>query len=387
MTRTGAQPSIRRFARTVFCVRNPRYEKFLVVGRVLFVVWSPCPVLALTSARSRSLTASRSFCAATTWFSLAEGVRIRDGDVVDLPDKSQLQVEMNDGGARRRHRPRRPVRSVGDAARCQAAGDCRVCSSPAAGSSSTPSRRATAVARAYGARCHYRVGRRRSGARRSATHSRCSSKPESPGCRTRRKRTARGARSRRADSRRASPGKPFSFDARARSAVRRSAAARFHGSASRARDEIRFRARRARRRPRSDLRRGAALADRAVSRSLHQALRAASSPTRRSAPRRRPTARPSRVDAVSPSRQGRAAATPQLRRKRKKKKKKTKRKPMSRRNLALSRGSVDNREAHLEIQRRAGRDLYRWLRCLPRSCRTECCTPTRAKKSCRTPAS
>jgi hypothetical protein len=36
---------------------------------------------------------------ATTWLSLAEGVRIRDGDVIDLPDKSQVQVEMNDGGA------------------------------------------------------------------------------------------------------------------------------------------------------------------------------------------------------------------------------------------------------------------------------------------------
>ncbi|TMH01634.1 MAG: hypothetical protein E6H67_16725 [Betaproteobacteria bacterium] len=35
----------------------------------------------------------------TMWHSLAEGVRIRDGDVIELPEKSQVQVEMNDGGA------------------------------------------------------------------------------------------------------------------------------------------------------------------------------------------------------------------------------------------------------------------------------------------------
>jgi hypothetical protein len=35
----------------------------------------------------------------TAWYSLAEGVRIRDNDAVELPDKSQLQLEFNDGGA------------------------------------------------------------------------------------------------------------------------------------------------------------------------------------------------------------------------------------------------------------------------------------------------
>jgi hypothetical protein len=33
------------------------------------------------------------------WFSLSEGVRIRDGDTIDVPEKGQLQIEFNDGGA------------------------------------------------------------------------------------------------------------------------------------------------------------------------------------------------------------------------------------------------------------------------------------------------
>ena len=35
----------------------------------------------------------------TTWFSLKEGVRARDGDVLDLPAGGQLQLELLDGGA------------------------------------------------------------------------------------------------------------------------------------------------------------------------------------------------------------------------------------------------------------------------------------------------
>ncbi len=35
----------------------------------------------------------------TTWFNLKEGVRLRDGDVVDLPASGQLQLEFTDGGA------------------------------------------------------------------------------------------------------------------------------------------------------------------------------------------------------------------------------------------------------------------------------------------------
>jgi hypothetical protein len=35
----------------------------------------------------------------TAWFSLSEGVRVRDGDTLDVPDKGQLQLELTDGGA------------------------------------------------------------------------------------------------------------------------------------------------------------------------------------------------------------------------------------------------------------------------------------------------
>ncbi len=35
----------------------------------------------------------------TTWFNLKEGVRLRDGDVIDLPQSGQLQLEFTDGGA------------------------------------------------------------------------------------------------------------------------------------------------------------------------------------------------------------------------------------------------------------------------------------------------
>ena len=35
----------------------------------------------------------------TAWFTLVEGVRIRDSDVIDVPEKAQLQLELTDGGA------------------------------------------------------------------------------------------------------------------------------------------------------------------------------------------------------------------------------------------------------------------------------------------------
>jgi len=34
----------------------------------------------------------------TAWFTLVEGVRIRDTDVIDVPEKAQMQLEMVDGG-------------------------------------------------------------------------------------------------------------------------------------------------------------------------------------------------------------------------------------------------------------------------------------------------
>ena len=35
----------------------------------------------------------------TGWLGLVEGVRIRDGDVIDVPEKAQFQLELTDGGA------------------------------------------------------------------------------------------------------------------------------------------------------------------------------------------------------------------------------------------------------------------------------------------------
>jgi hypothetical protein len=37
--------------------------------------------------------------ARNNWFTLVEGVRIRDADVIDVPEKAQMQLEMIDGGA------------------------------------------------------------------------------------------------------------------------------------------------------------------------------------------------------------------------------------------------------------------------------------------------
>jgi hypothetical protein len=35
----------------------------------------------------------------TSWFTLSEGVRVRDGDTLDVPDKAQVELELTDGGA------------------------------------------------------------------------------------------------------------------------------------------------------------------------------------------------------------------------------------------------------------------------------------------------
>src|SRR5689334_21502568 len=35
----------------------------------------------------------------TTWYTMKEGVRLRDADVIDLPASGQLQLEFTDGGA------------------------------------------------------------------------------------------------------------------------------------------------------------------------------------------------------------------------------------------------------------------------------------------------
>jgi FecR protein len=63
----------------------------------IFLVAAPCigaemGMVTLVDGKPRVLRG-------TAWFSLSEGVRIRDGDAIDIPDKGQLQLELTDGGA------------------------------------------------------------------------------------------------------------------------------------------------------------------------------------------------------------------------------------------------------------------------------------------------
>jgi len=67
------------------------------LGCLIFLVAAPClgadvGMITLVDGKPKLLRG-------TAWFSLSEGVRIRDGDTLDLPDKSQLQLELIDGGA------------------------------------------------------------------------------------------------------------------------------------------------------------------------------------------------------------------------------------------------------------------------------------------------
>src|SRR6202158_6548223 len=67
------------------------------LGCLIFLVAAPCAgadigMVALVDGRPKVLRG-------TAWFSLSEGVRVRDGDTLDVPDKGQLQLELPDGGA------------------------------------------------------------------------------------------------------------------------------------------------------------------------------------------------------------------------------------------------------------------------------------------------
>ena len=67
------------------------------LGCLIFLVAAPCAgadigMVTLVDGRPKVLRG-------TAWFSLSEGVRVRDGDTLDVPDKGQLQVELADGGA------------------------------------------------------------------------------------------------------------------------------------------------------------------------------------------------------------------------------------------------------------------------------------------------
>jgi len=62
-----------------------------------FLLAEPC--LAGDAGTLTLLSGKPKLLRGTTWFNVKEGVRIRDGDVLDLPDKSQLQLELTDGAA------------------------------------------------------------------------------------------------------------------------------------------------------------------------------------------------------------------------------------------------------------------------------------------------
>ncbi|MDQ6917570.1 MAG: FecR domain-containing protein [Pseudomonadota bacterium] len=70
---------------------------WLALGSFFFLVVAPCSgadmgMITLVDGKPKVLRG-------TAWFILSEGVRVRDGDVLDIPDKSQLELELTDGSA------------------------------------------------------------------------------------------------------------------------------------------------------------------------------------------------------------------------------------------------------------------------------------------------
>jgi hypothetical protein len=70
---------------------------WLSLGCLWLVMAMPCPAadvgtVTLLDGKPRLLRG-------TTWFTLVEGVRIRDSDVMDVPEKALMQLETADGGA------------------------------------------------------------------------------------------------------------------------------------------------------------------------------------------------------------------------------------------------------------------------------------------------
>lgn len=63
----------------------------------LFLIAVPC--LGAETSTVTLLFGQPKLLRGTTWFNLKEGVRLRDGDVIDLPQSGQLQLEFTDGGA------------------------------------------------------------------------------------------------------------------------------------------------------------------------------------------------------------------------------------------------------------------------------------------------
>ena len=67
------------------------------LGCLIFLVAAPClgadiGIVTLVDGKPKVLRG-------TAWFLLSEGVRVRDGDTLDVPDKGQLQLELPDGSA------------------------------------------------------------------------------------------------------------------------------------------------------------------------------------------------------------------------------------------------------------------------------------------------
>ena len=67
------------------------------LGCLIFLVAAPClgadiGIVTLVDGKPKVLRG-------TAWFILSEGVRVRDGDTLDVPDRGQLQLELPDGGA------------------------------------------------------------------------------------------------------------------------------------------------------------------------------------------------------------------------------------------------------------------------------------------------
>ena len=65
---------------------------WLLLACLVFLVAVPCMgaeigMITLVDGKPKVLRG-------TAWFGLSEGVRIRDGDTIDVPDKSQFQLEL-----------------------------------------------------------------------------------------------------------------------------------------------------------------------------------------------------------------------------------------------------------------------------------------------------
>jgi hypothetical protein len=72
-------------------------RSLLRLACVLFLIAMPC--YGAETSTVTLLFGQPKLLRGTTWYMLKEGVRLRDGDVIDLPASGQLQLEFTDGGA------------------------------------------------------------------------------------------------------------------------------------------------------------------------------------------------------------------------------------------------------------------------------------------------